>query len=144
MASPTWWTWIWASVCESHDREAWCAAVHGVTKSWIRLHDWTTNTAEKESRDLEEGLHQPPTHLLQNSPPSLTSCMLCGKWQTAELWPMLCVLSVNSETLNTCLPNKLLRNSSSWAQVWDWEQSRGRTVTTRPHITTCHVQGLHL
>ena len=23
------------------DREAWCAAVHGVTKSWIRLSDWT-------------------------------------------------------------------------------------------------------
>ena len=22
--------------------EAWCAAVHGVTKSWIRLSDWTT------------------------------------------------------------------------------------------------------
>ena len=24
------------------DREAWNAAVHGVTKSWTRLHDWTT------------------------------------------------------------------------------------------------------
>ena len=24
------------------DREAWCAAVHGVTKSWTRLSDWTT------------------------------------------------------------------------------------------------------
>ena len=24
------------------DREAWCAAVHGVTKSWIWLRDWTT------------------------------------------------------------------------------------------------------
>ena len=23
------------------DREAWCAAVHGVTKSWIWLSDWT-------------------------------------------------------------------------------------------------------
>ena len=25
------------------DREAWCAAVHAVTKSWTRLTDWTTN-----------------------------------------------------------------------------------------------------
>ena len=25
------------------DREAWCAAVHGVTRSWTRLSDWTTN-----------------------------------------------------------------------------------------------------
>ena len=24
------------------DREAWCAAVHGVTKSWMQLSDWTT------------------------------------------------------------------------------------------------------
>ena len=24
------------------DREAWCAAVHGVTKSWTQLNDWTT------------------------------------------------------------------------------------------------------
>ena len=26
------------------DRETWCAAVHGVTKSWTRLSDWTTTT----------------------------------------------------------------------------------------------------
>ena len=25
------------------DREAWCSAVHGITKSWISLTNWTTN-----------------------------------------------------------------------------------------------------
>ena len=25
------------------DREAWCVAVYGVTKSWTRLSDWTEN-----------------------------------------------------------------------------------------------------
>ena len=26
------------------DREAWCAAIHGVTKNWTWLSDWTTTT----------------------------------------------------------------------------------------------------
>ena len=29
-------------------REAWCAAVHGVTKSWTRLSDWTELNSENE------------------------------------------------------------------------------------------------
>ena len=31
-----------------NDREAWCAAVHGVTKSWTRLSDWTTTAGERD------------------------------------------------------------------------------------------------
>ena len=36
------------------DREAWCAAVHGVTKSWTRLSDWTEKT-EKASEKKWHG-----------------------------------------------------------------------------------------
>ena len=41
MASPTWWTWVWASAGSWWwtEREAWNAAVHGVEKSWTQLSD---------------------------------------------------------------------------------------------------------
>ena len=43
MASPTQWTWVWASSRRwwRTDREAWCATVHGVAKSWARPSNWT-------------------------------------------------------------------------------------------------------
>ena len=42
MASPTQWAWVWANWEIVKDREAWCAAVHGVTKNWTGLSDCTT------------------------------------------------------------------------------------------------------
>ena len=43
MASPTQWVWVWANSKEIvKDREAWCAVVHDVTKSWMWLGGWTT------------------------------------------------------------------------------------------------------
>ena len=41
MASPTRWTWVWVDLSLRMDREAWRAAIHGVTKSWTWLSDWT-------------------------------------------------------------------------------------------------------
>ena len=52
-------------------REAWCAAVHGVAKSWTRLSDWTelnwtdSNTCKK--------VYLPCTHTHTNQPNSFTS-----------------------------------------------------------------------
>jgi len=42
MASPTQWTSVWANSGKIvKDREAWCAALHGVTKSQTQLNYWT-------------------------------------------------------------------------------------------------------
>ena len=47
MASPMQWTWTWANSGRwLRDREACCAAVHVVTKSWKGLGDWTTTNQD--------------------------------------------------------------------------------------------------
>ena len=38
------------------DREAWCAAVHGITKSWTRLNNWTELTASALSGPVSYSL----------------------------------------------------------------------------------------
>ena len=38
------------------DREAWRAAIHGVTKSWTQLIDWTELNNEKSERKIKESI----------------------------------------------------------------------------------------
>ena len=41
MASLTRWRWVWVNSGSWWWTEAWCAAIHGVTKSRTQLSDWT-------------------------------------------------------------------------------------------------------
>ena len=45
IASLTEWTWVYTDLETVMDRQAWCAAVHGVTKNRTWLSNWTTATA---------------------------------------------------------------------------------------------------
>ena len=72
------------------DREAWCAAAHGVSKSWRQLSNWTTTASLQEDRwnydSPASSVHAPLRHgseLITSSHPqliinlSLQSCNYC-------------------------------------------------------------------
>ena len=63
MASLTQWTWVWVSSGSLvMDREAWGAAVHGVTKSQTRVSNWTElNRTMKHFRDVSIKYNQQKT-----------------------------------------------------------------------------------
>ena len=66
------------------DRAAWCAAVHGVTKSWTRLRDWTelnwteeVSVPSPDSYRCSISLEQPHYIYLGKLPGTLTLLLFC-------------------------------------------------------------------
>ena len=71
------------------DRETWCAAIHGVTKSQTRLSDWTElNWATKQSSLLLRKWHR---HSNLQQPPFWSSADLNSKQDPppAEKWGLI-------------------------------------------------------
>ena len=60
------------------DREAWRAVVHGVTKSWTRLSDWTELMDQRKSNRIPE-----------KTSPSLTTLKPLTVWITKKQWKIL-------------------------------------------------------
>ena len=61
------------------DKEAWRAAIHGVTKSWIRLRDWTKPNWYKKD------LHDPGNHdgVITHLEPAILECKV--KWASGSI-----------------------------------------------------------
>ena len=62
------------------DREAWCAAVHGVTKSWTRLSEWTESAYNLNKQGDSKQLWHTPFPVLNQS---VIPCLVL----TIASWP---------------------------------------------------------
>ena len=83
------------------DREAWHAVVHGVTKSWIQLSDWTEplpgemlttgcwQMLQRCSHSMPTALvHVPHTPTPDTFIPSCPVFLLSSLWPTSQVWPL--------------------------------------------------------
>ena len=70
MASLTQWTWFAQTPGDSEGQEDWCAAVHGVTKSWTWLNDWTVTRWQLKKRKKKKNPAQ-----LSDTPKRNSRCL---------------------------------------------------------------------
>ena len=98
------------------DRETWCAAVHGVTKSWIWLGDWTTTIPRSPGPELSFG-----SIFLPSSLPQASYSQIMPVFPKSLDFPMWCVtflfykkLVLKLLTLKTTLGVYFMRPTRSY------------------------------
>ena len=108
------------------DREAWCAVVHGVTKSWTQLGDWTTrDTLLTQLRIWESGVKMFSRHSAQGAvdpytiPTELWFSMNSSNHQAGREW-------LRRRTIN--------RSHFSMRELSSWGKTRSQTPA-RPSST---------
>ena len=94
------------------DREAWCAAVHGVTESWTRLSDWTTihtYVCICHCYDNTPAPLFPSASVTSSNPPSPTLPFLCLQASISALVSLEKCFSAEFLVIKTsCLNSKHL------------------------------------
>ena len=93
------------------DREAWRAAVHGATKSYIQVSDWTTTTTKKRGDWNQAG----PCRAFLSPTMSPASCLVFIKFQ----WTSLVAQTVRS------LP--AMQETRVWSLSWEDPLEKGMT-----------------
>ena len=101
------------------DRETWCAAVHGVTKSWTRLSDWTELnwTVLLHMLTFPEAWSSVVSHLYALSPGKLThihSLITTCTHMRSPIYISISVLLCDLQTgISKCLLDRSARMSES-------------------------------
>ena len=87
------------------DREAWHAAVHGVTKSQTQLSDWTTTTIMDRGRRINTSA---PSSLGQDNSKAWPTLFLNSSVELSTSYPLYDCLTSHPGTPSSLCPNPLL------------------------------------
>ena len=157
MTSLTQQTWIWATSREIvKDREAWRAAAHGVTKSQIRLGNWTTTTLNNSFSEIQvkhQIIHSVKVYIHRVVQSSLQSILeylhhlknRCKSLHTLVVTPqnsssLDCQQPFNLLSASTDLP--ILNTSYKWDHrvcfLLDWLISLNTVFSRFVHAIACN------
>ena len=109
------------------DREAWCAVVHGIAKSWTQLSDWTelnwcsSSTEKLTLRSITE------MYLGKTSNILATWCEELIHWKRPWCWERLKAGEGDNKGWDGCM------ESVSWS-TWVWASSRSWWWTGKPGV----------
>ena len=110
------------------DREVWRAAVHGVTKSWTRLSNWTTKHDQ----------FKPTTKLTSNKGRCVQVVFISGKWQNLiSLGQPLCCNALRVPFTRGCAPEAPFTRA-----LWGFSPLRCPTFLRYPTGTEFMFQGI--
>ena len=130
------------------DREAWCAAIHGVAKSRTRLSDWTElMTKSVYPTTSENGL----------GPVTVFSLYFSSFWMWISITTILCLshyileqsiwflsfkdsqMKMNYASLVVQMVKNLPAKRETWVQSLGWEDSLEKGMATHSSILTWRI-----